>query len=69
MIKCYCGHTITCDCEVEQETLEEIAKKYIEESNVEYYISIEDFMMVAKWQKYLDQMEKETHKGNNNLNK
>jgi hypothetical protein len=26
-IKCYCGHTITCDCEPLQETLEEAAEK------------------------------------------
>jgi hypothetical protein len=26
-IKCYCGHTITCDCEPKQETLEEAACK------------------------------------------
>ena len=25
-IKCYCGHTITCDCGPKQETLEEITK-------------------------------------------
>jgi hypothetical protein len=25
-IKCYCGHTITCDCEPKQETLEEAAE-------------------------------------------
>jgi len=29
-IKCYCGHTITCDCEPKQETLEESAEKYAE---------------------------------------
>jgi len=27
-IKCYCGHTITCDCEPLQETLEEVAENY-----------------------------------------
>ena len=26
-IKCYCGHTITCDCEPLQETLEEVAER------------------------------------------
>ena len=26
VIKCYCGHTITCDCGPKQETLEEITK-------------------------------------------
>jgi hypothetical protein len=29
-IKCYCGHTITCDCEPLQETIEEAAEKYAE---------------------------------------
>ena len=29
-IKCYCGHTITCDCEPLQETLEEVAEMYIQ---------------------------------------
>jgi hypothetical protein len=28
-IKCYCGHTITCDCEPLQETLEEAAERYV----------------------------------------
>jgi hypothetical protein len=27
-IKCYCGHTITCDCEPLQETIEEAAENY-----------------------------------------
>jgi len=26
-IKCYCGHTITCDCEPLQETIEEVADR------------------------------------------
>jgi hypothetical protein len=27
VIKCYCGHTTTCDCGPKQETLEEFKKK------------------------------------------
>ena len=52
-IKCYCGHTITCDCEPKQETLEEAAeiytkdgtKHYMEKTNVELA-----FIAGAKWQ-------------------
>jgi hypothetical protein len=50
-IKCYCGHTITCDCEPLQETLEE----FINQSNTpegldqfSYDKGLEDG---AKWQK------------------
>lgn len=49
-IKCYCGHTITCDCEPLQETLEE-AKQRILDSN---YLSLNDadiFKMGAEWQR------------------
>ena len=28
VIKCYCGHTITCDCGPKEETLEEAAREY-----------------------------------------
>ena len=50
-IKCYCGHTITCDCgpleEPKQETLEEAALNYSKQflSTQEY-----DFKEGAKWQ-------------------
>jgi len=49
-IKCYCGHTITCDCEPKQETLEEAAKRIYgsdASKDVEYYA----FILGAKWQK------------------
>lgn len=29
-IKCYCGHTKYCDCGPKQETLEEVAEKYVD---------------------------------------
>jgi hypothetical protein len=55
-IKCYCGHTITCDCEPLQETIEEAAEKHwkmqyimaLDESTKPYII--EDFIAGAKWQ-------------------
>lgn len=37
-----------------EETLEDVAKRYIEEYDVEHYISIEDFIMGAKWQQEQD---------------
>jgi len=42
-IKCYCGHTITCDCEPLQETLEEANWKVIGTKNDTFYNG-------AKWQ-------------------
>lgn len=40
-IKCYCGHTITCDCspidEAKQETLEEVAKSMLKIKVVQKY--------------------------------
>jgi len=49
-IKCYCGHTITCDCgpleEPKQETLEEAAEKYW--SKQPY--NEDAFIEGAKWQ-------------------
>ena len=36
--------------QTKQETLEEVAERYIEEYDIEHYISIEDFIMGAKWQ-------------------
>jgi hypothetical protein len=54
--KCYCGHTINCDCESPQETLEEAAF----ESSVDYKPFEDDlkpqkyyeygFIKGAKWQ-------------------
>lgn len=39
-IKCYCGHTIMCDCspldEPKQETLEEAAEKYADNNTLEF---------------------------------
>jgi hypothetical protein len=48
-IKCYCGHTITCDCEPKQETLEEAAEKYasISFNKQDLY---DGFIAGAKWQ-------------------
>ncbi len=44
-IKCYCGHTITCDCEPLQETLEKAAEKFWDK------LSFDDaFKAGAKWQ-------------------
>jgi hypothetical protein len=42
-----------------QETLEEAAERYIEEYDVEHYISIEDFIMGAKWQQERSYSEEE----------
>jgi hypothetical protein len=42
-IKCYCGHTITCDCEPLQKTLEEANWKVIGTKNDTFYNG-------AKWQ-------------------
>ena len=52
-IKCYCGHTITCDCEPLQETFEEAAER--ESQLGEYDRSFEStrknyFIKGAKWQ-------------------
>ena len=35
---------------IKQETLEEVAEKYIKELDVQHYISQEDFVLGAKWQ-------------------
>jgi hypothetical protein len=64
-IKCYCGHTITCDCESLQETLEETAKIWVNnrftkqicgnESYPDIHASkegiVESHIIFAKWQK------------------
>ncbi len=46
-IKCYCGHTITCDCEPKQETIEEAAER--EWGNV-HRTGVLGFIDGAKWQ-------------------
>jgi len=50
-----------------QETLEEAAEKYIKEYDVENYISIEDFIIGAKWQKERSYSEEEVLDMLNNL--
>lgn len=54
-IKCYCGHTIMCDCspidEPKQETLEEVAVNCWAEGNWDNRDSFTDgFVEGAKWQ-------------------
>ena len=50
-IKCYCGHTITCDCEPLQETLEEAAEMYIQSKNPQWTpYHKQSFKDGAKWQ-------------------
>jgi hypothetical protein len=50
-IKCYCGHTITCDCEPLQETLEEVAEMYIQSKNPQWTpYHKQSFKDGAKWQ-------------------
>jgi hypothetical protein len=63
-IKCYCGHTITCDCGPLEETLEEVAKEWVnnrftkqicgDESYPDIYASkegiVESHILFAKWQ-------------------
>jgi len=49
-IKCYCGHTITCDCEPLQETLEEAAEMYIQSKNPQWTpYHKQSFKDGAKW--------------------
>jgi hypothetical protein len=48
-IKCYCGHTITCDCEPLQETIEEAAEDNAKK--VGHYAGYQDFIKGVKWQK------------------
>jgi hypothetical protein len=55
-IKCYCGHTITCDCEPLQETIEEAATKLLYEKypyhppqDSEYWKDM--FLEGTNWQK------------------
>ena len=49
-IKCYCGHTITCDCEPLQETLEEAAKRMYGNDEDGYYVQKRAFKIGAEWQ-------------------
>lgn len=57
-IKCYCGHTITCDCEpleeCKQETIEEFIKEVLESEtfpNIAEYKKAERLITIgAKWQ-------------------
>ena len=58
----------TCNTEPKQETLEEAAERYIEEYDVEHYVSIEDFVMGAKWQQERSYSEEEVWKLVNKLN-
>jgi hypothetical protein len=61
-IKCYCGHTITCDCEPLQETLEEAAEKHFLNSPDAYGINEEcrnSFIEGAKWQQERSYSEEE----------
>jgi hypothetical protein len=60
-IKCYCGHTITCDCEPLQETLEEASHTaWLNYEHVEgnlYSTSFKNgFKFGAKWQAERSQM-------------
>ena len=53
-IKCYCGHTTTCDCspidEPKQETLEEAAENYGNSIGNKNGTAQFDFIRGAKWQ-------------------
>jgi hypothetical protein len=61
-IKCYCGHTITCDCEPLQETLEEAACKalgydyndwvslFSKDKSTVIYSEVTNWCKGAKWQ-------------------
>ena len=53
-IKCYCGHTITCDCgpleEPKQETLEEAAESYRNSIGNKNGTAKFDFIRGARWQ-------------------
>jgi hypothetical protein len=54
-IKCYCGHTITCDCEPLQETFEEAAEMYIQSKNPQWTLyHKQSFKDGAKWKQEQD---------------
>jgi hypothetical protein len=51
-IKCYCGHTTTCDCsplEPKQETVEEAARRYTESTTDNEPVRIFSFINGAKY--------------------
>ena len=49
--KCYCGHTTTCDCGPEQETLEEAGVAYAKTVDQNHTSHMLGFLNGAKWQK------------------
>jgi hypothetical protein len=49
-IKCYCGHTITCDCEPLQETIEEAAEKFYGDDEDGNYLEKRAFTKGAQYQ-------------------
>ena len=49
-IKCYCGHTITCDCEPLQETLEEFIKQSNTPEGLDQFSYDKGLKDGAKWQ-------------------
>ena len=61
-IKCYCGHTIYCDCgpleEPKQETLEEAIKREYEtrKFNSDFPFDPQSFKLGAKWQEEQERM-------------
>ena len=68
LIKCYCGHTTTCDCGPEvpkQETLDEFAKEFANNSAITNYeegINVgkyQGFINGAKWQQERSYSEEE----------
>jgi hypothetical protein len=54
LTKCYCGHTIMCDCspqdESKQETLEEVAEKYSREVWGVYYDDVHPDIAITETQ-------------------
>jgi hypothetical protein len=50
-IKCYCGHTITCDCEPKQEILEEFIKQSNTPEGLDQFSYDKGLKDGAKWQK------------------
>ena len=75
-IKCYCGHTITCDCspiESKQQTVEEAAKSNYDNKTERIpvptshwinseFLQIQNFKEGAKWQAERRYSEEEVHK-------
>jgi hypothetical protein len=49
-IKCYCGHTITCDCEPLQETIEEASWRFNPLKKLDGEFLRDAFIKGAKWQ-------------------